>query len=85
MLLHTAIQALRPDKEFTMFGDDPSTIIWNDQNVVTPTKKEIEDKYAELLIKEQEEIENKLAKKESAKSKLAALGLTEAEIQALIG
>lgn len=85
MLLHTAIQALRPNNEFSMFNDDPSTIIWNDPNVTTPTDKEIKAKYEELLAAENQELAAKEQAKESAKSKLAALGLTEEEIAALRG
>lgn len=85
MLLHAAIQALRPGKEFTMFDDDPSTIIWNDTAVKTPRISEIKQKYDELLIIEKQEADAKIANRQSAKTKLAALGLNEDEINALIG
>jgi 2C-methyl-D-erythritol 2,4-cyclodiphosphate synthase len=81
MLLHTAIQALRPNKEFTMYNDDPNTIVWNDSDVVTPTDAEIKNKYAELLAEE-----NALndARKEAKKALLEKLGLTESQVDLLL-
>jgi hypothetical protein len=81
MLLHTAIQALRPSKEFTMYGDDPSTIVWNDEDVITPTDKEIKDKYAELLAAEQKAEADKVAQRSAI---LEKLGLSEEEIKVLL-
>jgi len=48
---------------------------------VMPTKAEVEAKIQELKDAEA----NAIAKKESAKAKLAALGLDEEEIKAIIG
>jgi hypothetical protein len=48
---------------------------------VMPTKAEVEAKIQELKDAEA----NRIAKKESAKDKLAALGLDEEEIKAIIG
>jgi hypothetical protein len=48
---------------------------------VMPTKAEVEAKIQELKDAEA----NRIAKKESAKAKLAALGLDEEEIKAIIG
>ena len=48
---------------------------------VMPTKAEVEAKIQEIKDAEA----NRLAKKESAKAKLAALGLDEEEIKAIIG
>lgn len=82
MLLHTAIQALRPNKEFTMYGDDPATIVWNDTDVTTPSDKEIKDKYDELVALEKQE---ESAKAEQRKAILTKLGLSEDEIKVLLG
>jgi len=42
-------------------------------------------KYSEQLEKQAQVIAEQIAAKESAKAKLAALGLTEAEVNAIIG
>ena len=51
------------------------------EGAVMPTKAEVEAKIQEIKDAEA----NRLAKKESAKAKLAALGLDEEEIKAIIG
>jgi len=56
-------------------------LILNDNTAVMPSKAEVEAKIQELKDAEA----NRLAKKESAKAKLAALGLDEEEIKAIIG
>jgi len=73
--------------------DDNGNKIPNDQRMcyecikiikdgaVMPTKAEVEAKIQEIKDAEA----NRLAKKESAKAKLAALGLDEEEIKAIIG
>jgi len=80
-ILHQAIQALRPDKEFTMVDDDPSTIIWNDANVTTPTNAEIKAKFEELKKTELAEANAKAAQKTAL---LEKLGLTESEAKLLL-
>ena len=52
-----------------------------EDGAVMPTKAEVEAKIQEIKDAEA----NRIAKKESAKAKLAALGLDEEEIKALIG
>lgn len=79
--IHEAIQALRPGKEFTMYGDDPTTIIWNDSTVETPSKKEIDDSLKNLLQKEEN---NKLAKEAKKEAIATKLGLTIEELEALL-
>jgi len=79
-----AILKLNPTAEVSVSGEDINSIVW--ENGTTPiAKSEIE---AMIPIVEQE-IENaeanRIAKKESAKAKLAALGLDEEEIKAIIG
>ena len=56
-------------------------IIVHDSSITKPTKAEVEAKIKELKDAEA----NAIAKKESAKAKLAALGLDEEEIKAIIG
>jgi len=80
-ILHQAIQALRPDKEFTMVDDDPSTIIWNDADVTTPTNAEIKAKFEEFKKAELAEANAKAAEKTAL---LEKLGLTESEAKLLL-
>ena len=79
-----AILKINPQAEVSVSGEDINTIVW--ENGTTPiSKSEIE---AMIPIVEQEianEKANKIAKKESAKAKLSALGLDEEEIKAIIG
>ena len=56
-------------------------IIVHNSSITKPTEAEVEAKIQELKDAEA----NAIAKKESAKAKLAALGLDEEEIKALIG
>jgi len=83
-MIEEAILKINPDAEFSVNANDIDQITW--LNGTTPiSKSEIE---AMIPIVEQEianEKANKIAKKESAKAKLAALGLDEEEIKAIIG
>jgi hypothetical protein len=79
-----AVVSLRPGVEWTMDGDDVEGIIWHTPNVEPLTMEEVQ---AEMQRLEQEAIaaeQAKIAARESAVAKLAALGLTE-EVQALLG
>ena len=80
MYIIDAILKINPDAKVTVYGSDINTceIIWN--NDTTPISKEdIKSKMQEL--------ENLVAQKQndkiSAQNKLKALGLTDAEIEAL--
>jgi len=84
MMLTRALQALRPDAEFTITDSDLSTIVWNSLSVTTPTEAEVNAKIAELEAADAQAITNKAAALASAESKLAALGLTAAEVSALL-
>jgi len=80
-----AVMSLRPGAEWSMSGDDVEGIIWHTPNVDPLTTAEVQ---AEITRLEQEEINaeaNRIAAKESAMQKLAALGLTEAEVNAILG
>lgn len=55
------------------------------EGVTKPTKAEFDAKLAELQAEETSKQEALIAAKQSALSKLTALGLTEAEIKALTG
>ena len=79
-----AILKLNPTAEVSVSGDDINTIVW--ENGTTPiSKSEIQ---AIIPVVEAEIAQAELDKeqtKQSALTKLSALGLTEAEIKNIIG
>jgi hypothetical protein len=84
MILTRALQALRPGVEFTITDSDLSTIIWDIEGTTTPTEAEVNTKIAELEAADAQTIIDKAAALASAEAKLAALGLTAAEVSALL-
>ena len=79
-----AIQKINPTAQVSVTGEDIDSIVW--ENGTTPISKA--DIQTQIPIVEAEivtEKANKIAKKESAKSKLAALGLDEDEINSILG
>jgi hypothetical protein len=81
----TAIKSLRPNVEWTMNGDDVENIIWHTPNIQPLTEKEVQD---EIIRLENQEIalqESRENMKNSAITKLKALGLTETEAKIIIG
>lgn len=81
-----AIKALRPGAEFSIWTGDISTLQWilpaND--FVAPTETEILDKVQQLKTQHLAFMQENENAKTSAKTKLAALGLTEDEVNAII-
>ena len=80
-----AVASLRSGAGFVMRGDKASGIEWITENVDPITQAELE---AEMLRLEQAAVEAQAADaadRESAMSKLSALGLNDAEINAIIG
>jgi DNA-binding NarL/FixJ family response regulator len=67
-----------PDAEWVLIGDTYEGLEWLDDST-KPTKKQLEDLWPLV----QSELEAKTTARQSALAKLAALGLTEAEIAAL--
>jgi DNA-binding NarL/FixJ family response regulator len=67
-----------PDAEWVLTGNEYEGLEWLDDST-KPTKKQLEDLWPLV----QSELEAKTTARESALAKLAALGLTEAEIAAL--
>jgi len=55
------------------------------EGAIKPTKQELENKIEQLKIEHEQKIEQDIANKQSALTKLSALGLTEAEIKSIIG
>ena len=78
-----SIKTLKSDADFTIYNDDIDNIIWHDDNPTNITKEQILTKQTELQTAEDTKPEN--VKKASGKQKLLDLGLTEAEVKALIG
>lgn len=72
------------DRKWTMNGDDYEQLIMLDGGD-KPTKEALDDVWESVLEEIRAEKQAAIAAKESAKAKLAALGLTEAEVNALIG
>ena len=79
--LHDVIQSLRPDNQFTMFEDNPETIIWNDEDVITPSNAEIEA--AKIAFKAAREAEAE-AKAQAKAELLERLGITADEAKLLL-
>ena len=81
-MIEKAIKKINPNAEFSINADDYNQITW--LNGTTPISKE--DIQAQIPVVEQEIADaatKKIADKASADAKLKALGLTDAEIEAL--
>jgi hypothetical protein len=79
-----AVLKLNPTAQVSVSGDDINTLVW--ENGTQPIS--IADIQSQIPIVEQEianEEANKIANKQSAISKLKALGLNDAEIKAITG
>lgn len=85
--IYKAIKKINPNAQASMSGDDISavdTITW--ENGTQPINKQaILDLVPECLAEIEAEEQSKIDNKQSALTKLSALGLTEAEIKAIIG
>jgi hypothetical protein len=80
-----AVRFLYPDAVFSMVNDDVSMITWVGEEFPTPTAKQLSDAIKSIEDKEAQDILDKEESKNSALSKLQALGLTEAEAKAIAG
>lgn len=80
-----AVRYIYPDAIFSMVNDDVSMITWVGQEYSTPTAKQLSDAIKAIEDKEAQDILNKEEAKNSALSKLQALGLTETEAKAIAG
>jgi len=77
-----AVKILNPKAQMSISGNDLDTIVWeNETNPISKSDIEakLEQAQNELDAEEQVKIDNKT----SAQNKLKALGLTDAEIEAL--
>jgi hypothetical protein len=80
-----AILYLYPDAVFSMVNDDVSLITWVGQEYPVPNEEELSNAIQAIEDKEAQDILDKEEAKNSALSKLQALGLTEAEAKAIAG
>lgn len=80
----TSILTINPKAEVTVIGEDINNIQWRNNTPVIDSAT-ILAKQQELQTKENNKIEAEKLAKQSALAKLKTLGLTDAEITALIG
>ena len=82
-----AILKIKSDAQVSVLGNniDTCTITWHDNNPTNITKEQIKIAISELEAEIAQEETNKETRKASGKQKLLDLGLTEAEVKALIG
>jgi hypothetical protein len=83
MTIINALLSLRPGAQFTINDEDLSTIVWYTDGVTTPTKEELDAEVIRLEEEATAKVAVQGANKESARAKLAAIGLTPEEISAL--
>ena len=84
MKIIKSILTINPNAVVSVSGDDVNRIEWL-ENTPVIANDIILAKQTELQNIEDNRIANELANKQSALTKLSALGLTEAEIKAIIG
>ena len=82
--ISTTILAINPNAAVSVSGDDVNRIEWL-ENTPVIANNIILAKQKELQTAEDNKIEQEIANKQSALNKLKALGLTEAEIKAILG
>jgi hypothetical protein len=83
-IISKAIQNLSEGSEFTFTNLDLDSLIFlND--AAQPTKAEIQAEIKKVIKEEEKAEADKLAAKQSAQAKLAALGLTEEEVASILG
>jgi hypothetical protein len=82
MNIQTILLLKFPNDEWTLTGEDYEGLTWL-SDTPKPTKKQLEDLSVDVAKEIEASAKAKADAKTSAKAKLAALGLTEAEIAAL--
>ena len=78
-----AIKKLKPDAEFVYENSDYATIKWIKLDGKAPSQAEIDDAIEEVKADDLAQVQAKAEAKASAQGKLAALGLTLEDLQAL--
>lgn len=85
MIDYAAVMSKRhPNREWLLNGDDYDGLVMLD-GAPKPSKKSLEEAWPEVAAEIAAEADQRAAAKVSARAKLAALGLTEAEVAALLG
>ena len=85
-MISKAILSINPNAKVGIEGTDIDTCIFNWDSETTPISREdIKSKIVELEAQEEQEKIDAENNKASGKQKLKDLGLTDAEIKALIG
>jgi len=80
-----AVASLRPNIEWSMSGDDVAGITWHTPDVEPLTQSEVDAEMVRLETEVVSAAEAAISARTSAMSKLAALGLSEAEVLAIVG
>lgn len=81
--LTKAIRHLKPSAQFSFTDEDYSTIKWDVLEGDAPTQAEIDAAIEQVKANEAQAIIDKANAKAAAQAKLAALGLTVEDLQAL--
>jgi hypothetical protein len=81
-MIHRALLNLCPKAEWDLIDD---TIIWKSNSITQPTQEAINAEIERIKTEDITQIQKAEAIKKSALDKLAALGLTQDEVKALVG
>jgi hypothetical protein len=76
------LEMLCPDAGWTIYGDEYDSIVW-ESGTPAITKKQFTDGFAQYDAYKAAQDAAKVSAKETAQAKLAALGLTVEDLQAL--
>jgi len=83
--IEQAIMSLRPNALWSMNGDDVEDILWHTEGVEPLTVAAVGSEIQRLEAAAEQAAADKAAAAASGRAKLAALGLTDDEINALLG
>tara|TARA_R110000868_G_scaffold254604_2_gene511187 strand:+ start:2304 stop:2564 length:261 start_codon:yes stop_codon:yes gene_type:complete len=78
-----AIKSLKPGSEYVFYDNDYSTIKWIKMTGKAPTQSEIDAEIVKIKADQESSAAQAAANKASAQAKLAALGLTVEDLEAL--
>lgn len=81
----TALKSLTPNASWSLVEEDYENISWGDNSITKPSKEQIIAEMNRLQIIEDARVLSENTTKQSALAKLTALGLTQAEVTALVG
>jgi len=78
-----AVASLRPDTEWTMYGDNVEGIIWHTEGVTPLTQSEVNAEMQRLETVEQERVAGEAAARLAAISHAKSLGFTDEMISVM--